>query len=232
MSKSNSKLKMEVPYFQVPNDIFNLNLDKHEILVYFYLARCSNQGSKAFPSYNTIAKKCKVSRRTAISAIKNLESKGILSKETRYNFERGEHCSNTYVIKHDFRGSAEYALGSVSDALGGEYHAPNKEIGIKELEKKKREYIILPNDGRFLTFYLKALNTRGMEHKKVSRDNYEYIMTAIDSLENMIDYEEWTEAVKEHLSNLPAGNDGSIMPFLKASSRHFEARLTEGGQEY
>ena len=86
MSKNNG-IRMDVPYFQVPNAVFEIGLDKHELLIYFYLARCGNQGATAFPSYNTIAKKCGVSRSTAITAVKNLESKGIVEKEIRYNCE-------------------------------------------------------------------------------------------------------------------------------------------------
>jgi hypothetical protein len=50
------KIKMEVPYFQVPNAIFEMdNLNLYEKSVYIYLCRCGNHGAQAFPSYQTIA---------------------------------------------------------------------------------------------------------------------------------------------------------------------------------
>lgn len=95
-------IKMEVPYFQVPNEIFEIGLKTSELVVYFYLARCANRGSQAFPSYADIAKKCGVSRPTAIAAVKSLQAKGIIEKQKRYSQVRDEFFSNIYVIKHKF----------------------------------------------------------------------------------------------------------------------------------
>ena len=97
------KIRMNVPYFQVPNSIFDLEIivsaveDVHgrkkmkinremrasEKLVYIYLCRCANQGSRAFPSYADIAKKCGISKRTAIRAIEVLRENGFLKKFPR-----------------------------------------------------------------------------------------------------------------------------------------------------
>ena len=97
------KIRMNVPYFQVPNSIFDLDLiisaveDVHgrkkmkinremrasEKLIYIYLCRCANQGSRAFPSYADIAKKCGISKRTAMRAIEVLVENGFLKKFPR-----------------------------------------------------------------------------------------------------------------------------------------------------
>ena len=92
------RIFMEVPYFQVPNDIFEIGLDKHELLVYIYLARCGNQCSASFPSYNTIAQKTGISRRKVIECVKSLEEKQLLMKERRYDFEKQEYYSNLYRL--------------------------------------------------------------------------------------------------------------------------------------
>ena len=130
---------MEVPYFQVPNDIFEIDLDKHELLVYMYLARCGNQGSTSFPSYNKIAEKTGMSRRKAIDSVKSLEEKNLLVKEKRYNYERQENYSNIYRVEHDVKSisGAHNALGSEYSALCGEEGAPYKEIDYKEPDYKE-----------------------------------------------------------------------------------------------
>ena len=96
------KIRMNVPYFQVPNSIFDLEIivsavedvrgrkmrinremRASEKLVYIYLCRCANQGSRAFPSYADIARKCGISKRTAIRAIEVLVENGFLKKFSR-----------------------------------------------------------------------------------------------------------------------------------------------------
>ena len=74
---------MDVPFFQVPNAVFELALSPIEGFVYCYLARCGNNGKSAFPSYNTIAEKCGCSRRAAIKAVATLEMCGLIEKEVR-----------------------------------------------------------------------------------------------------------------------------------------------------
>jgi len=96
------KIRMNVPYFQVPNSIFDLDIiisvdevvhgrimrinrevRASEMLVYIYLCRCANHGSRAFPSYADIARKCGISKRTAIRAIEVLRENGFLKKFSR-----------------------------------------------------------------------------------------------------------------------------------------------------
>jgi len=96
------KIRMNVPYFQVPNSIFDLDIiisvdevvhgrkmrinremRASEKLVYIYLCRCANHGSRAFPSYADIARKCGISKSTAIRAIEVLRENGFLKKFSR-----------------------------------------------------------------------------------------------------------------------------------------------------
>lgn len=117
-------IRMEVPYFQVPNDIFKQNLSSSELLVYFYLARCGNQGGVAFPSYADIASNCSVTRSTVIKVIKSLGTKGIIEKQKRYSKNHGEYYSNVYNIRHVFEKGEEQAPPEEQLVQAFEQHAP------------------------------------------------------------------------------------------------------------
>lgn len=228
------RIFMEVPYFQVPNDIFEIGLDKHELLVYIYLARCGNQCSASFPSYNTIAKKTGISRRKVIECVKSLEEKQLLMKERRYDFEKLEYYSNLYRLEHDVknRGSAHNALGSEYDALCSEPGAPYKETDYKELEDKEPNNSNLHrldklNDG-YITTYLSIMQEYGLTHKRVSTSNLFFIVSAITLLkDNDVELEDWVAAVRKHFQTLPKSNDGDIVAFLTASKRYFDVDVVQ-----
>lgn len=88
--------KYKVPYFQVPNAVFDgrWGLTIHEIAVYIYLCRCSNQGSDAYPSLLTIAEKTGMGRSKASETVKNLERKKLITIEKRFG------RSNIYQVYH------------------------------------------------------------------------------------------------------------------------------------
>ncbi len=224
---SNSGITMQVPYFQIPNDIFEIGLEKHELLVYMYLARCGNQGNRAFPSYNTIAKKTGISRRKVIDCVKALEDKRLLVKETRYNYEQGEHYSNVYRVVHDVKDNpnAHHALGNADDSPRSEGRAPYKELEYKELDNKELVHLLSEDD--FISFYLKAFRQyKDKNHVKVKVSDFYRIQDTIDELKsNDISLEEWEEAVEEHFANLPKSNNGNILAFIKASKRYFDVDL-------
>jgi len=130
---------MNVPYFQVPNAVFELDLKYYEKLVYMYLCRCGNHGGTAFPSYLQIAKKCGISKRTAINAVRTLENEGLIIKQKRQK-TNGEHTSNVYevVTPSIYKGgSAPHALPSACETPPSAYSAPYKELTYKEPNKKK-----------------------------------------------------------------------------------------------
>ncbi|MDZ4133635.1 MAG: helix-turn-helix domain-containing protein, partial [Dethiobacteria bacterium] len=84
---------LSVPYFQVPNDVFEIRLTTSELIVYIYLFRCSNQGKTAFPSYETIGKKTGLSRRSAIYTVKKLVNRGVVLKRSQ-----GRGKSNLFEV--------------------------------------------------------------------------------------------------------------------------------------
>jgi predicted transcriptional regulator len=74
------KIRMNFPFFQAPNNIFDLNLTPQDLAVYFYLCRCGNHGGTAFLSYATIAQKCGMSKSTVIRTVKKLLERKLLTK--------------------------------------------------------------------------------------------------------------------------------------------------------
>lgn len=92
-----SKIKMEVPYYQTPNAVYDMeDLDIYEQSVYIYLCRCGNNGASAFPSYETIAKCARMSRRKVISVIDSLIQKEYIKKKARS--KDGARTSNVYYV--------------------------------------------------------------------------------------------------------------------------------------
>lgn len=116
--EKNSLLESEIPFFMCPNEIFDKDflikdtsskkerkLDCQEALILIYLIRCTNNGKSAFPSYNTIASKCKCSKRKAMYAIDNLVNNDFIIKKHRGYILDQEHQvnknqSNVYKINH------------------------------------------------------------------------------------------------------------------------------------
>jgi len=96
------KLKMEVPYFQAPNAIFEVvGLTEHEIITYLYLCRCGNQGAKAFPSIADIAYKTNTSEATAKRAVNGLIQKELITKQNTYKQSKNgkiSRSSNVYEV--------------------------------------------------------------------------------------------------------------------------------------
>ena len=136
-----SQVKLNVPYFQVPNDIFDLDIkvkdpvtgEKRELrtsekLVYIYLCRCGNQGNNAFPSYTRIGEKCGISRRKAIDAVKLLFDNGLLIKQVRPK-DNKDNETNIYEV---IAPSAMVAPGpSAMTAPPSAMVAPKKKYYIK-----------------------------------------------------------------------------------------------------
>src|SRR5690625_97976 len=83
--------------FVVPVEIMEVqDLDIYEQMVYIVLRSFTNpRESTAFPSYNTIAKLGRMSRRKAIDCVANLVEKGLLKKEVRLDVTKNRKIRNT-----------------------------------------------------------------------------------------------------------------------------------------
>ena len=219
----NNQVRMNVPYFQVPNNIFDADeLKDYEKLVYIYLCRCGNNGGQAFPSYNTIAKKCSISKRSAMRAVNRLIELNLVRKEIRPKDNR-DNETNIYVVY--LPSDSQSPPPSDSQTLPSDTESSNKELLYKEsISEKEQPLYIVPNNDVFIDFYLRAFKHYfNADHVRVSRENLIYIQRTIEIFHDRdIELDEWQEKVVEHLENLPDSNNGSIVAFLKASFRYFE----------
>ena len=69
-------------YFPMPNEIFCLGLSSGEIVVYSYLMFCEDRETyTCYPSYNTIGRALKMSKKTVMKYIKSLEEKCLITTE-------------------------------------------------------------------------------------------------------------------------------------------------------
>jgi uncharacterized phage protein (TIGR02220 family) len=132
MTNLEGSIAFETGFFIGPNEIFDRDdAGTHAKIVFLYLCRCANNSTVAFPSYNTIAAKCSMSRRKAIECVEWLVEHRLLEKIIRRGDEKNN--SNLYKIA---RGGAQHALGGAQDApgvvhsmhQGGAPHAPYKEL--------------------------------------------------------------------------------------------------------
>ena len=66
----------------MPNEIFYLGLSYGEIAVYSYLMSCEDRKTyQCYPSYNTIGKALKMSKKTVMKYVKSLEDKCLITTE-------------------------------------------------------------------------------------------------------------------------------------------------------
>ena len=72
-------------FFIVPNQIFELGLKPKEFAVYCCLLRHSDKHTdNCFPSRRLIADECSMDKKTVDSALKELETRGLIKKVCRY----------------------------------------------------------------------------------------------------------------------------------------------------
>jgi DNA-binding MarR family transcriptional regulator len=103
--------KRQRGWFWDCNEIFESDLSSSAILVRLYLARCANGDRQAWPSLNTIARHCRISKPTVIKALRELEEKGWLDKIIRRRPNQ-EYETTVYVLK-------DPPARVVSDSEGG-----------------------------------------------------------------------------------------------------------------
>ena len=96
-----------------------------------------------------------------------------------------------------------------------------------QMPKFLTEYIHLPAEDDFIFFYKETFKAyKGIEHMRVKRKDYEYILYCIGEIKSYdVTKDEWIEAVGEHFETLPENNNGNILAFLKATKRYFDVDL-------
>ena len=99
MSKDNLRDGRVKNWFYLENDLLDReDLTIYEKTVYIVIARYVNGENKAFPSYETIAKKGSMAKVQAMRVVKSLTQKGLLKKESRRNKDNKGSTSNLYTL--------------------------------------------------------------------------------------------------------------------------------------
>jgi len=99
MSKDNLRDGRVKNWFYLENDLLDReDLTIYEKTVYIVIARYVNGENKAFPSYETIAKKGSMAKVQAKRVVKSLIQKGLLKKEVRKDKNNKSYTSNLYTL--------------------------------------------------------------------------------------------------------------------------------------
>ena len=99
MSKDNLRDGRVKNWFYLENDLLDReDLTIYEKTVYIVIARYVNGENKAFPSYETIAKKGSMAKVQAKRVVKSLTKKGLLKKEVRKTKDNKGYTSNLYTL--------------------------------------------------------------------------------------------------------------------------------------
>ena len=99
MSKDNLRDGRVRNWFYLENDLLDReDLTIYEKTVYIVIARYVNGENKAFPSYETIAKKGSMAKVQAKRVVKSLTKKGLLKKEVRKTKDNKGYTSNLYTL--------------------------------------------------------------------------------------------------------------------------------------
>ncbi|MEK5166238.1 replication protein [Paenibacillus sp. FSL R5-0527] len=177
-----------------------------------------NQFSLAFLSEQTGCNKRQVTRELG-----KLIEQNILTE--RYDEDGRRLLKISASLKNDKGSDSLDTTGSDSlDTRSSDSSVTHIKKEIKK-DSKERIYITLTSDDhQYIKIYLKQFEkVMKKKHPRVSAANYAFIENQIDHLISFdIDEAAWEEQVKYHLNNLPKNNNGSILPFLKASHRYFE----------
>ena len=176
---------MQANYFKVPNAIFSALIDKYEKLVVIYLCRCQNNSKSAFPSYNTVARNCGISRRKAILTIDSLLRKEFIVKELR-----STNSTNKYIVLLDKFGSACGA------PLSAEY-APNKELLIKNINNNNGHFLqeempipIRDEIKETIKYYFQAYKRKTKhDHPHLKSQQYKRVAEEIGAFARELDFD-------------------------------------------
>jgi len=124
MRKDNLRDGRVKNWFYLENELLDReDLTIYEKTVYIVIARYVNGDNKAFPSYETIAKKGSMAKVQAMRVVKSLTQKGLLKKEVRKNNRNGGSTSNLYTLlnpkpNNKTKGVSDRYPGGVSQIPG------------------------------------------------------------------------------------------------------------------
>ena len=107
-------------YYLVPNEVFELGLNSHEIAVYNYLLRCEDRRTyQCHPSYRTIGKAVRLSENTVRKYVTSLEEKGLIRTEPSTIITKDGRVRN---------GSLIYNIRPIQEALEQNYQRQFRQV--------------------------------------------------------------------------------------------------------
>ncbi|MEQ5159922.1 helix-turn-helix domain-containing protein [Proteus terrae] len=174
-------------------------------MVLLKLADNANDKGECFPSYETIARHCEISRQSAINHIKSLCKKGFVRKVTRKT-DKG-HTSNLYILDLETKSLDEGSQNSVPEVVK-EFDHGSQTIGLGGSQK-------------FLPRTSKSFN-QTINLKKLSSDDLKPAKQISVNRQTKIPYQEimqaFNESAGDRLPNAESLNDKrkrAISKFLK-----------------
>ena len=83
-------------------------------------------------------------------------------------------------------------------------------------------------DNRYMEVYLLALDRYGLKkHKRIRDSNLSYLLECLDIISGEVNIFDWQEHIYEYLAELPSGNDGDILAFLRTVKRTLDIDLDD-----
>lgn len=174
-------------------------------MVLLKLADNANDKGECFPSYETIARHCEISRQSAINHIKSLCKKGFVRKVTRKT-DKG-HTSNLYILDLEAKSLDEGSQNSVPEVVK-EFDHGSQTVGLGGSQK-------------FLPRTSQSFN-QSINLKKLSSDDSKPAKQISVNRQTNIPYQEimqaFNESAGDRLPNAESLNDKrkrAISKFLK-----------------
>ncbi|ARX08373.1 helix-turn-helix domain-containing protein [Proteus mirabilis] len=174
-------------------------------MVLLKLADNANDKGECFPSYETIARHCEISRQSAINHIKSLCKKGFVRKVTRKT-DKG-HTSNLYILDLEAKSLDDGSQNSVPEVVK-EFDHGSQTVGLGGSQK-------------FLPRTSQSFN-QSINPKKLSSDDSKPAKQISINRQANIPYQEimqaFNESAGDRLPNAESLNDKrkrAISKFLK-----------------
>lgn len=211
-------------------------------MVLIKLADQANDDGVCWPSYESIAKTCEISRRSVISHIQWLEENGFLRIEKRYNSKESKNFSNNYHLTLDngkqvakqqckSRTSETDALGGENAALGGETDSPsngenaapepiikptNKPINESDSPKPKKTKFVKPTFEQVKDYYLEKGQSNAEQKAQRFIDYNETVGWVVGK--NRTPMKDWKAAIRTWI-NKDSSNQSQDRGFNHANNQ-------------
>jgi hypothetical protein len=239
MKDKNLNFKYNVPFTMIDNVILmSEQLSIYDKAVYCTLcAFASNFDKSCYPSYQTIARKARCSRRKVIDVISHLESIGLIEKQEQHN-SKGENKSNLYVVKTSSSASCAPPVGAGQSPPGASDAPPDAGDSPKlysdnynqfnythpsiypvdEMERLKGEieYEYFEENMPDKLLFIDGLLGYIIELRKESNPQYQRLLSHIDSSVILEFMEEMKQKSFKDVRNIKAYMKRTFIEFLRS----------------